>query len=364
MAIELVDAMAAESANVPALAEGISTLTGFDREDAENGGKSLGILEFCLNAASGEVHIIGSDKKGLYTLETGRTTFADGSALADRTLCQYHDSGEADFSYWFEGELVTVTDAKKIQVATDFEGYIYYNDAGELDTTITAAHTLIVSTALVAYLYLNGTENELVWYADERHGMVMDGQTHLAMHKDEGFFVANGLEMAQITNNDTDFDPISIGNCGDEDVKAWFETVTSTAKFLYMEGASSHWRIQTDNTKFGLVDSGNVVYNNISGTPTLTTIGSDRVIMTFVATNNKLAPIVKHVGQTLYTTRNRARDGVQSDWWRQVLDGLPGPELQPIAAVIINNSSTGTVEEGADGETWYDMKHGGSIKRF
>ena len=469
------------------IAKDLSTFTGFDRESMDTGGKDTGILQYCHSAASGEIHQLASDEAGIYTLLTGETQFADGTALADRTLMQYHDTGETEFSYWRHGVLVSVTTAKFIQLAADFKGYIGYNSDGDLDDTITDIRDLIVRTPLVAYIYINSTEDELVWYADERHGIVMDGQTHLQQHQDRGFFVGSGLDITGITNNGTaladrtlmqyhdtgetefsywrhgvlvsvttakfiqlaadfkgyigynsdgDLDDtitdirdlivrtplvayiyinstedelvwyaderhgivmdgqthlqqhqdrgffvgsglditgitnngttitsVGAGGCGDEDIKMFISEATTASK-MFLEGAASEWRITDDDSNLALFRTAAVVYNDVSATPVLSAIGNARVVMTLIATNNKLNPLVWLVGQELHTTRGIARAKAASSYWRAALGGLPSNEFHPVGSVIINNESTGTAEVGAEGEIWYDHRFSDATFRF
>ena len=351
-------------AKINAITKAASVLTGFDREDSDsNSGKLNGIQQYCHLASSGEVHNIGSDESGTYTLLTGQTHFADGTILADRTLMMYHDTGETSFSYWRQGILVEVEDAKFLQVDSDFKGYVGFNAAGELDNTVTDVRELIVRTPLTNYLYLNGTEGTVEWFADERHGIVMDGQTHLQQHQDRGFFIANGLDIHGIVNNGTTYTGVDSGNCGDEDIKAAI-AAASTAPKLRLDGAASEWIHSDDDNKFALFVGAQVVYNDVSGTPTLTPIGSDRVVMTLIATNNKLHPLVWLVGQELHATRGVARARANSSYWRIRLNGLPSNEFRPVCSVIINNESTGTAEVGGDGEIFYDHRFTDSTMRF
>lgn len=349
---------------LPALLQTADTLTGFDREDMDIGGKSLGILQFCFSAASGEVHQIGSDETGAYTKLTGQTHFADGSILADRTLVQYHDAGETQYSYWFQGALVEVTGSKSIQLTVGFDGYVCYDSDGELDDTVTDIRELIVRRPLVAYLYLNATNNELVWYADERHGIVMSGQSHLRAHQDRGLFIGSGLNISGIVNNGTTFAAISEGGAGDEDIKMFFSEITTIPK-AYKEGAAGEWRISDDDSNLGIFRSAKCCYNlNTAGTWTLQEIDGDYVIMMPIATNNKLAPTVMLVGQTLHLTRGAARDNSPAEFFRIDAAGLPGKELKPLGSMIIHNEATGQIEVGADGEIYTICKHGFPIGIF
>lgn len=341
------------------------TLTGFDREAADElTGKPTGILQYCHSAVSGEVHQIGSDADGTYSLLTGQTLFADGTPLVDRTLMQYHDAGETEFSYWSRGVLVRETGSKSIQLAADFKGYIGYGTNGDLDDTITDVRQLIVRTPLVAYLYLNGTKGTVEWFADERHGIVMDGQTHLQQHQDKGFFISTGLDISGIVNNGAVFTDVSAGTCGDEDIKMVISLLTSMPK-IYKEGAAGEWTITDDDNSLGIFRSAKCCYNlDTAGTWSLQEIDLDYVVMMPVATNNKIHPVVMLVGQTLHSDRDDARKNMPSEYYRINAAGLPSHELHPLASMIIHNEATGQIEIGSDGEIYCSCKHGFPIGVF
>lgn len=342
----------------------METLTGFDREDSDVGGKSLGIIQYCHSVASGEVHVIGSDEQGTYTKLTGQTSFADGSPLADRTLAHYHDVGETEFSYWNKGTKVTVQGTRKIQVATDFKGYIGYDDFGDLDNTVTDIRTLLVRMPLVAYLYLNETTGELVWFADERHGIVMDGQTHLQQHNSTGFFIAGGLDVLGLADDGTTFTSIEAGGAGDEDIKMFYSQMTTAPK-IFKEGAAGEWRITDDDNKLAIFRTAKACYNlDTAGTWSLAEIDLDYVIMMFVATNNKLAPVVLLVGQTLHADRDTARKRAPAEYFRINAAGLPAHEFHPLATVIIHNEANGQIEVGSDGEIYTSCKGNFPVPMF
>ena len=348
----------------PSLEKSMETLTGFDREDMDTGGKSLGILQYCHSAASGEVHQIGSDETGLYTKLTGQTLFADGTSLVDRTLMQYHDSGETQYSYWRHGYLIEETGSKSIQVAADFKGYIGYDANGDLIDTITDIRELIVRTPLVAFLYLNETKSTIEWLGDERHGIVMDGQTHLQQHQNQGFFVGGGLDIIGLINNGTTFTSIDAGGCGDEDVKMFYSSISTMPK-LYKEGVAGEWTITDDDNKLGIFSGGLCSYNlDTAGTWSLATIGLDYVIMMPIATNNKLAPIVMLVGQSLHANRGAARDNAPAEFHRIDSYGLPSNEYHQLGSIIIHNSGTGQIEIGANGEIWTSWNKNFPMKIF
>ncbi len=348
-----------------AVEKAAEALTGFDREMMQAGGKNTGILEYCHEATSGEVHIIASDQFGVYTLDTGRTHFADGTALVDRSFMQFKDSGEDDFSYWRHGELIRQTDARFIQVAADFKGYLYYDESGDLDNTITSTHDLIVNTPLVSFLYNNITKGTVEWLGDERHGQVLTGQGHLLahMHPSLGFFVVPGsLDIHGITNNGSTWTSIEGGYGGDEDIKMAFSAVTTLPK-LYMEGALREWTYTDDDNNLGIFRGGDCCYNDVSGTPSLEGIGNKRITMIIQCGNNKIHPMAILVGQNLHDNRGLARAYAPSDYARIKHNGLPAQEAHPVGSIIVNNESAGQAEVGSELEIWYDHREIDSAAR-
>ena len=352
-----------DTIKVPAVNKTNETLTGFDREDMDTGGKSLGILQYCHSASSGEVHQIGSDKDGTYILLTSQTVFADGTALADRTLMQYHDAGETQFSYWHKGLFKEITTAKFIQLDADFEGYVYYTEDDNLHVGETDTKELIIRTTLIAYIYLNPTEDEVIWFADERHGIVMDGQTHLQQHMSQGFFRVAGLEISGITNNGTTFTSITSGKGGDEDIQMTFPEVATIPK-MFIEGG--YWQVTDENNKLGIFRDNKCCYNDVSipGSEVLAEINSDYVIMMAIATNNKIHPFIMLVGQMLHLDRGAARDNMPAEFYRIKANGLPSHEFSQLNAMIIHNEATGQIEVGADGEIYIDWRHGFPMSIF
>ncbi len=348
-----------------AIAKAAETLTGFDREDMDVGGELNGILEYCHSAADGEVHRIGADESGTYTL-VSTTTFSDGSPLTDKTLCQYHTPTETKFSYWYKGELKEETVAKKIVLPAGFKGYIYYDETGELTQGETDVRELIIRTTLVSYIYINSLTDQLVWYADERHGIVMDGQTHLQQHQHPGaFFVAKGLEITGIADNQSTFSTIGAGACGDEDVVSRYSEITQMSKLF--RGTNGDWSIdEIPDNELGIFRSGDCSYNrdNGDGSWDLVGIGSDYVIMMPLASNNKLYPVIMLVGQKLHLNRGAARDNMPAEYFRINSEGLPSNEMHPLGSMIIHRESDGQIETGADGEIYTDCRAGFPVGVF
>ncbi len=338
--------------------------SGFDRELDNRSGLELGQLEYCHNAASGVIYIIPKEGASSYSELSGQTHFSDGTILADRTIGHIPDGNTA---YWFQGDYIEVSEAKFCQLSDDCnEHFIAYESDGELHMQ-TDVQDAIIHNTLISVIANNSIENEPVWFADERHGIVMDGQTHLQQHSTQGFKHVSGKVISGLVNNGETFSSISAGTSGDEDIKMIFAEITE-AKTLYRDGLNGCWRLtQTATNLLGHFVGGKCVYNRYTiGTDTwdLAEINSDYVIMSFIATNNVFAPISRLVGQTLYANRGTARDHAPAEFVRLKTEGLPSHEYHSLVSIIIHDESDGQIETGADGEIYVDCRYGYPVQMF
>jgi len=348
------------TAYLQALHVALKNPMGFDREGAITS-LSTGILQYCHSASSGIVYQVGSDKDGAFSELTSQTTFADGStALADRTVALYHDPTKASFSYWFEGELIEVTGIKTYQVPVSGANYLCFNSSGDLEIE-NDARTVIMHKALVALVYNNETDN--IFFADERHGLVMDGHTHLNLHQTRGFKWAKaggGCEVYGISNSATTFTKISESKYTDEDIRMSIPEIT-TAPFMY-KNSSGFWVLTAEDDALGHTDSGDLQYNPVAGGLSNVS-GGDYIIMSMWATNNKRYPIVKIIGQDIFTARGDARDRLSAYVTELSTDGLPAPEMIPFASYILHESDNG-IYPGDNGELWIDCRCAFPVSKF
>jgi len=334
-------------------------MCGFDREDTT----TMGIIQYCHLASSGEIHQI--DEDGVYSLLTAQTLFADGvTALADRTLAQYHSAAETQFSFWYQGTLHEITDLKTIEIPDDSLGnYVHYDSFGVLQVA-TSLHDMIVDHTLLAEIYNNATTGQHVYFADERHGIVMDGQTHLNIHSQRGFGWVSGLDITGLVNNGTTFTEVEAGKAGDEDIPMEFATIT-TAPFVHRTGTDGAWALEPATNKLAHFVGAKAVYNEWTGTTwQLTEIDADYVIMTFFATNNKQHPVVRVIGQTLHPDRTTARNHLCSNIAELSMNGMPSPEMMPLGSMIIHVEAAGQIEVGSDSEIWVDCRRQFPISRY
>ena len=90
----------------------------------------------------------------------------------------------ANFVVWCKGEKYTYTTAQTV-VIPDTAGlhFIYFSSTGVLSTKM--SYFTWDEDAPTSYVYWNATNNEAVYFADERHGVTLDWQTHEYLRSEE-----------------------------------------------------------------------------------------------------------------------------------------------------------------------------------
>lgn len=275
----------------------------------------------------------------------------------------------ADYVVWLRGARTVKSVPETIDLtAVIAEGlwFIYFDGAtGALTATPTFTASLITSHALIAILYWDATSSVAIYLADERHGMVMDGETHLHFHEAFGTRWINGLGLSNVSpdgtgNNDTDAQfAVEDGAIRDEDIQI---NITDDAPqdlapiaripVYYRTGATGLWRRRLADA-FPLLyngdgvwvgPNGRVPYNEFTGaTWQLTEVAqSDFVLVHYWASNDVQTPIIAIMGQAQYGNRNDARDAAEVELRNLILGGLPFAEFTPIASVIYQTRSTYT----------------------
>ena len=266
--------------------------------------------------------------------------------------------------YWYNGFIIPITEVKTCQLPDDnVEHYVGYEDDGELHVQ-TSVHDAIILHALITVITNNANTNENIWYGDERHGLVMSGQTHFQQHQTVHFQYAMGLDVEGILNNSTYFTKITAGRCGDEDVAMPYAEVTEIHSMWKEDGA---WRVSaTADNKLGHFVSGDCSYNDISveGSEILAPIGASYIVMSIIATNNKRYPLVRFVAQNKWTSRTQARQQMPSNSIKLREDGLASNELKAICSYIIHKESTGQIEKGLDNETFVYCRNGFPVPMY
>jgi hypothetical protein len=268
-----------------------------------------------------------------------------------------------DFDFYIAGTKFTKT-AAQTKVWNDAEGlhYFYFDAAGVLQVTQVFSEAIILQYAFVALLYWDFTNKASILFADERHGIQMNGQTHLHFHLSFGARWMSGLALQGITadgdgnvNASAQF-AVQDGYVRDEDIQFLIQdgspqdlTPTAQIPIYHRVGAAGDWRKKAADN-FPMVYQGTAGYPATQRLPFneftggvwgLTQISTGNFIcMHYFGTNNTDEPVIGIQGQIEYLTVADARVGAQSEIKSVLFGSLPTPELVPLGTVIFQSATT------------------------
>ena len=244
-----------------------------------------------------------------------------------------------------------VYDSEQSVLLTDTEGmhYVYFNASGTLVSTTTWNPNIILEWAFVAAVYWNATDNEVVYFGDERHGINMSGATHYNLHNAQGTVYLTGLALGDIiadstsaTNADAQFS-IAQGQVLDEDIATVIPDYAAPANIpMYYLSGTSDWRKSVpDDYPLLNAGTGRVAWNENTGTWALSEATDGYFVLTHVfATNDMDNPMIGVVGQNEYATIAEARDGAENEISDILTSSLPFQEFVAVATVIFETDDT------------------------
>lgn len=297
------------------------------------------------------------------------TSFSDTSPARTFTIAPTGVS----FDFYVKGTKFTKTASESIQLP-NLAGnhYIYYTDAGVLSTTQTLSSSLFEDNALVSIVYWNTDTNTRSYFAEERHGLTMDGATHTYLHTVFGARYLSGLALQNFSVDGTgnlaanaQFDADQ-GRIRDEDLLIEI-SAQAQIPVLYRQG--SLWRKKAADA-FPIIYSGTAGYTGANGRLPynqftggvwqLTEVpNNDFVLVHFFGTNDKDAPIVGIQGTSTYTNVTAARNAASTEI--TTLSGLPFAEFVAIGSVVFETASgyTNTPQarvRSVDGANYVDFR--------
>lgn len=259
------------------------------------------------------------------------------------------------FVVWCKGEKYTYTTAQTV-VIPDTAGlhYIYFSSSGVLSSKM--AFFTWDEDAPTAYVYWNATDNEAIYFADERHGVTLDWQTHEYLHRTRGAAIANGFTLSGYTISGTGSSnadaqvTLEGGTFFDEDMQidvvstntptanTWQQDLSSPAQIpvLYLSG--TEWKITTPNDY--PVKKGTLLQYNVlsSGTWSVSDITSgDFTVSWILATNNLNYPVVAVLNQSATNTIGQAEELHFEDL---TLPGFPSVEFRPLYRLIYQSANS------------------------
>lgn len=254
-----------------------------------------------------------------------------------------------DFSFYLKGVKYTKTSAETITITnSDGNHYIYFDANGDLTSTQAFSIDIIEQFAFVSVVYWNTSTSSHTYFAEERHGITMDGVSHAYLHTVFGARYLSGLALQGFSvdgngtsNTHAQFTADS-GSIRDEDL-----LLTSSAQteipILYRIG--QYWRKKPADS-YPLIYNDGVTYTGAripynqytGGSWQLTAVDNNKFVLVHLfASNDKETPIIGIQGIAQYNDVPSARVAANSEITS--LSGLPFTEFVAIGTVIFQ---TGT----------------------
>lgn len=331
---------------------------------------------------------------GYPTRDDSQISFDD----ATRTFTIEPRLPATSFSYYIRGVKYTVSAPATI-VLSNVTGtyFVYFDDVGALNVTDIFDVSLLSTKGYTAAIYWNATAGKAAYVADERHGLQMDGATHLHLHESLGTQFIFGLALGSIladASGDLDASAqltVDNGVIRDEDIQHNIvdtgtgstvsdleQALSSIAQIpvLYRLGSTAAWTVKPADD-FPLVYNGTAgytgtlpAYNQFTGGAwQLTEVtNNDFMLIHIVATNDINHPVVALLGTASYNTKPSSREAVYTEI--SSYSGLPFQEFVPIGSVIFecrtsyNNvpkARIRTTDEGWDYIDWRNVSTFGNV---
>jgi hypothetical protein len=257
-----------------------------------------------------------------------------------------------NFSFYIQGTKYIKTAAEELVIPnTDGNHYIYYDANGDLTSTTVFSSSIIEQFAFVAIIYWNSEINEHVYFAEERHGITMDGVSHSYLHTIFGARYLSGLALEGFTvdgagTNDADAQFTSdSGSIRDEDI-LHILPAQSQIPVYYRQGQL--WRRKAPNG-FPFIYSGTVGYTGAEGRIPyneytggawqLTEVANNAfVLIHYFATNDIDDYVIAIQGTNTYGNVTAARLAAATEI--SSLAGLPFAEFVAIGSVVLESSNS------------------------
>jgi hypothetical protein len=263
----------------------------------------------------------------------------------------------SSFDVWVRGIKFTYTQAQSIQIpdVSDLY-YIFFDSNGDIGYQ--TSFFVWDSQAFTSYIYWNASEGVATYFGDERHGIVLDWQTHEYLHRTRGASLASGFGIQNYTVigdgsldthaqidilNGTFFDEdqqIDITHSETPTPQTWEQHLIGPAKIPASYHTNNGWTVNTANNFPIKTVSGQPVYNlNTSGSWSLVNVDENKYFHVFiVATHNLGNPVISVLGQRQDTNIGNARSYTWSDL---DLQDFPSLEFRPLYHLIYQHGVYG-----------------------
>lgn len=254
------------------------------------------------------------------------------------------------FEVWCKGIKYAFTGTESVTLPNSSGFYfIYFDQDGELQYRTNYFDW--PNDAPTAYIYWNATTGSAEYFGDERHGIVLDWQTHEYLHRTRGAVIANGFNISNYTisgdgslDSHAQFD-LAGGTFFDEDLQVdiinsqnpiqntWQQDLSGPARIpvLYIEGIG--WTLDPPTNfplKFGSIHPQYNLENGLGWTTE--DVGTNKYLPMFIiATNNLNYPVMAVMGQGQYTN---IADAEEVSFAGLNMNGFPSTEFRVLYKII------------------------------
>jgi len=248
----------------------------------------------------------------------------------------------SSYVFYSQGKKFTKTATETVDI-TDTEGlwFFYFTTAGVL----TASQTpwgFDSGVVFIALGYWDATNNSLILFGEERHGMIMSPDTHEFLHNTAGAQWASGFTPSVTigngsSNSHCEIQSISAGTLYDEDI-LHSSSQQTTYEIWYKLGASAAWRKTAASAAAIYQAATRPYYNQFTGGAWQLTqaTNTDFILMHIFATNSTAdGKSIIIMGEDEYATRAQAQTAAETEINAIVTGSLPTAEFTPIATLII-----------------------------
>lgn len=262
------------------------------------------------------------------------------------------DPTGVDFSFYEKGIKYTFTTAQSV-IIDDIEGlHFIYFDLGILKSTTVLDLNILYSKPFVAVCYWNVLDQELIYLGEERHGLKMDGHTHVRLHQKDGTIYVDGLGLIafNIGDGSADIDAqfaMEAGAVKDEDILLTRDAVASNVgvPVFYKEASAGEWKREFNPSfNFLTTGTGRLAWNEFTGSTWQKAEVPDGhyALIHIFASNDVNYPFISVMGQNSYASITEARDGSLTEISDLVTDGLPFIEFVTVGSIILQTDDNYT----------------------
>jgi hypothetical protein len=269
----------------------------------------------------------------------------------------------SSYSYYNQGIKVVKTSGDSLTIPNLTQiNYIHFDTVNNQISNKTTSFDFVTDIP-IAYVAWNsgvGPSGQMTFFAEERHGIVMDASTHKWIHNTFGAQYVDGLSISNYIlggNGSSDSHAtISIGNgtLYQEDIEINITDSSSTDPFCqelspiaqipvyYHQGTTGQW-VKNTATNYPVKYGANgPQYNSLSGgtwtIPDVSPGGQTRYFAVWILATNQIDdPIVSIMGQRVDSNQGSAESN--NSWSDVNLTNLPLSEVKPLYRLIFAGDS-------------------------